>query len=398
MERLFETYYRLINSTDTTFIRSLEEKIDWQSRLIGIRGARGCGKTTLLLQHIKKKFRDRYSKALYVSLDNIWFSNHSLVELADYFIRYGGKYLFLDEVHKYPNWAIEIKNLYDSYPSLNIVFTGSSLLEIIKGRADLSRRALMYELHGLSFREFIAIETKQTFPTFSLEEVFTSHIEISQSIVNQIKLFPLFNNYLKYGYYPYFLEGVDNYQSRLQETLLMILEHELPLLRGVDLSYTPKLKKLLAIIGESVPFIPNVSKLSERIGINRLTFITYLNYLNEAKIIHLLYQKSKGISKLQKPDKIFLQNPNLIYLLGSKNENIGNVRETFFISQLSSVTNINYSLKEDFIVNDQYTIEVGGKKKTNKQIAGIEKSYIAADEIEYGVGNKIPLWLFGFLY
>lgn len=398
MERLFETYYRLINSTDTTFIRSLEEKIDWQSRLIGIRGARGCGKTTLLLQHIKKKFRDRYSKALYVSLDNIWFSNHSLVELADYFIRYGGKYLFLDEVHKYPNWAIEIKNLYDSYPSLNIVFTGSSLLEIIKGRADLSRRALMYELHGLSFREFIAIETKQTFPTFSLEELFTSHTKISQSIVNQIKVFPLFNNYLKYGYYPYFLEGVDSYQSRLQETLLMILEHELPLLRGVEISYTPKLKKLLAIIGESVPFVPNVSKLSERIGINRPTFITYLNYLNEAKIIYLLYQKSKGISKLQKPDKIFLQNPNLIYLLGSKNENNGNIRETFFISQLSSVTNINYSLKGDFIVDDQYTIEVGGKKKTNKQIVGIEKGYIAADEIEYGVGNKIPLWLFGFLY
>jgi predicted AAA+ superfamily ATPase len=398
MERLFETYYRLINSTDTTFIRFLDEKIDWQSRLIGIRGARGCGKTTLLLQHIKKKFRDHYSKALYVSLDNIWFSNHSLVELADYFIRYGGKYLFLDEVHKYPNWAIEIKNLYDSYPSLNIVFTGSSLLEIIKGRADLSRRALMYELHGLSFREFVSIKTKQTFPTFSLEELFTSHTEISQNIVNQIKVFPLFNNYLKYGYYPYFLEGVDNYHSRLQETLLMILEHELPLLRGVDLSYTPKLKKLLAIIGESVPFIPNVSKLSERIGINRLTFITYLNYLNEAKIIHLLYRKSKGISQLQKPDKIFLQNPNLIYLLGSKNENIGNVRETFFISQLSSVANINYSSKGDFIVDDQYTIEVGGKKKTNKQIVGIEKGYIAADEIEYGVGNKIPLWLFGFLY
>lgn len=354
--------------------------------------------TTLLLQHIKKNFSNRYSKALYVSLDNIWFSNHGLIELIDYFIRNGGTHLFLDEVHKYPNWTTEIKNLYDSYPSLNIVFTGSSLLEIIKGRADLSRRALMYELHGLSFREFIAIETKQTFPTFSLEELFTSHIDISQNIVNQIKPFPLFNNYLKYGYYPYFLEGVDNYHSRLQETLLMILEHELPLLRGVDLSYTPKLKKLLAIIGESVPFIPNVSKLSERIGINRLTFITYLNYLNEAKIVYLLYQKSKGISKLQKPDKIFLQNPNLIYLLGSKNENIGNVRETFFISQLSSVTNINYSSKGDFIVDDQYTIEVGGKKKSNKQIADIEKSYIAADEIEYGVGNKIPLWLFGFLY
>lgn len=398
MDRLFEYYMRRLQNVDMTFVRYLENSISWNARLIGIKGARGCGKTTLLLQHINKTFRNDLSKALYVSLDNIWFSNNSLIDLVDYFVKRGGTHLFLDEVHKYPEWSVVIKNIYDEYPSVHIVFTGSSLLEIIKARADLSRRALVYELPGLSFREFLQFETGLFFPSVSLHDIMQDHVDLTQKIVSQVKPFAHFDNYLTYGYYPYYREAIHDYPQRLGETILMIMEQELPFLRNVEPSYVPKLKQLLAIIAESAPFIPNITKLSERIGINRQTFITYLTYLEQANLIHLLYRETKGIGLLQKPDKIFLDNTNLMYVLGNQNPSVGTLRETFMINQLFRVTKVQYSPQSDFLIEDSLTIEVGGKNKTRKQLKGLLEAYIAADNLEHGHGKTIPLWLFGFLY
>lgn len=380
------------------FIRNLETTISWDTRLIGIKGARGCGKTTLHLQHINKMFKKDISKALYVSLDNIWFSNNRLIDLVDHFAKQGGTHLFLDEVHKYPDWSIEIKNIYDEYPSIHVVFTGSSLLEIIKARSDLSRRALIYELPGLSFREFLQFETGFVSPSYSLMDILQDHMRITQTIVPQIKPFVYFNKYLQYGYYPYYREGVIDYPQRLGETILMIMEQELPMLRNVEPSYIPKLKQLLAIIAESAPFVPNVTKLSERIGINRQTFITYLAYLEQANLIHLLYRETRGIGLFQKPDKIYLDNTNLMHVLGTTNPPIGSQRETFMINHLSKVATVRYSQQSDFFINNTFTIEVGGKNKTRKQLQGLNDAFIAADNIEHGHGKTIPLWLFGFLY
>ena len=398
MDKLFEYYQRRLQNVEMTYIRNLENTISWDARLIGIKGARGCGKTTLLLQHINKTFENNLSKALFVSLDNIWFSNNRLIDLVDHFAKQGGTHLFLDEVHKYPDWSIEIKNIYDEYPSIHVVFTGSSLLEIIKARADLSRRALIYELPGLSFREFLQFETGFEFPSYSLIEILQDHLSITQTIVSQIKPFVHFNNYQQYGYYPYYREGVADYPQRLAETVLMILEQELPLLRNVEPSYVPKLKQLLSIIAESAPFVPNVTKLSERIGINRQTFITYLTYLEQANLIQLLYRETQGIGLLQKPNKIYLDNANLMHVLGSTKPPIGSQRETFMINHLSKVAAVQYSPQSDFFIDNTYTIEVGGKNKTRKQLQGLDDAYIAADTIEHGHGKTIPLWLFGFLY
>ncbi len=398
MEKLFEYFYQRIQHTDLTIIRNFETMVPWNERLIGIKGSRGCGKTTLLLQHIKKHFTEKLDEVLYVSLDNIWFADNHLIELADYFAKRGGTYLFLDEVHKYPDWSVEIKNIYDEYPSLNIVFTGSSLLEILKARADLSRRALVFEMNGLSFREFLEIETGNSFPVYSLDDILINHTMLAQAIVSKVKPLAFFEQYLEHGFYPYYLEGTTFYSQRLGETINMILEQELPALRSIEPSYVPKLKQLLAIIAESAPFLPNIKKLSERIGINRQTFINYLHFLEQAKIIHLLYRETRGIGLLQKPDKIFLENTNLMHVLGSRTPSVGNIRETFIISQLKTAAEVHYAQQGDFLINRSVSIEVGGRNKTREQLKGLSEAYIAADNIEYGYDKKIPLWLFGFLY
>ena len=398
MDRLYEFYRRRLQYTDMTLVREFETAVSWDARLVGIKGARGCGKTTLILQHIKKTFQNNLDVALYVSLDNLYFANNPLLEFVDTFVKHGGTHIFLDEVHKYPDWAVAIKNLYDEFPMLHIVFTGSSLLELERGKADLSRRTLMYELPGLSFREYLEIETKMTFPAFSITDLLDKHGQIAQEIVSHIKPFMYFSDYLKIGYYPYYLEGVGDYSMRLEETVLVILEQELPMLRGIEPAYIPKIKQLLSIIAQSAPFVPNITKLSERIGINRQTFITYLTYLEQANLIRLLYRSTTGIGLLQKPDKIFLDNTNLMYTLGYNNPSMGTVRETFLASQLSQVSTVTFSPQSDFLVDGTYTIEVGGKKKSRRQLQGIEDAYIASDDIEFGFGRKIPLWLFGFLY
>lgn len=396
MEVLFEKFYKKIASVSVDFKRSLMSKINWKARLIGIKGARGVGKTTLLLQYIKANLPLDQS-TLYVSLDNIWFSENRLSTLTDNFVKQGGKYLFLDEVHKYPNWTQELKNIYDDYPDLQVVFTGSSLLEILNSRADLSRRAIVYTLQGLSFREYLALTQQLEFPAYKLEHLLKDHVELARVITSQIRPLQYFEDYLKIGYFPFFREVPDLYYHRLEEVINMTLEIELPLLRKVEVSYVPKLKQLLQIIAESVPFIPNVSKLSERIGINRNTFATYLHFLQEANLTRNLYKDSSGISLLQKPEKIYLDNTNFQYALSAKVEK-GAIRETFFANQLSYDYQVDYSGVGDFFINQTYTIEVGGVGKGSQQIVGVPNSYVAADNLEYGHGNKIPLWLFGFLY
>ncbi len=380
------------------FERELERKINWNARLISVRGSRGTGKTTLFLQHIKKTFSNNLNKVLYVNLDNIYFSNNTLVELAEKFSSRGGTHLFIDEVHKYENWSKEIKNLYDDFPELHIAFTGSSLLEILNGRADLSRRILVYELTGLSFREYLSLIKAHDFPIFTLEEILKNNEQISAEIASKIKPFEFFDDYLSFGYYPYFLEGKDDYFNRLNETLNMILEVELPMLRGLEIAYIPRIKKLLAVIGESAPFIPNITQLATKIGISRQTLLIYLKYLEDAKLINQLYKKSRGLSVLEKPEKILMENTNLIELFNGENANTGSRRETFVLNQLLHSHKVDFSEESDFFVDSKYTFEVGGKNKKRKQIQEIPDSYIIADDIEFGTDRRIPIWLLGFMY
>lgn len=398
METLVQTFKKKINLTETNFIRGTEAEINWDARLICIRGPRGTGKTTLMLQHIKKNFSDKLQQVLYVSLDNLYFTSNTLVDLVETFVQRGGTHLFLDEVHKYPAWSQVIKNIYDDYPELHLVFTGSSLLEILNARADLSRRALVYEMQGLSFREYLTIKTGIDFPTLTLEEILSNHENLSAQIVSQVKPFMYFEEYLKTGYYPFFLEGERDYYSRLTETVNMILDIELPLLRNVETAYIIKIKKLLMVIAKSVPFIPNTSELAGIIGIARQTLLAYFNYLEESMLITQLFKQNRGMGLLQKPDKIFLENTNLLYVLAAENTSIGTVRETFTLNQLKKSYKVQFSPKSDFFVEEKYTFEVGGKNKKATQIKDVENSYIIADDIEYGAGNRIPLWLLGFLY
>lgn len=398
MDALFEKYKQKLAFTSTTFVRGMMDEINWKARLIGIKGARGVGKTTLMLQYIKLNLQHEVDSTLYASLDNIWFSENKLVDLIDQFVKRGGKYLFLDEVHKYPEWSRSLKNIYDDYPKLNIVFTGSSLLEILNARADLSRRAVVYTMQGLSFREYLNLELQTNFKKIELQEILHKHSKLALEITAHIKPLQHFSAYLKHGYYPFYREQPNLYFSRLEEVINMMLEIELPALRGFDQAYIPKLKQLLYIISTSVPFIPNTNKISERIGLNRVTLLRYLNYLHEIKLTLNLYKDARGISKLQKPNKIFLENTNLMYALAPDHTNPGNLRESFFANQLTNSHRVEFAEEADFIIDQVYVFEVGGKGKGTRQIQNSTSSFIAADNIEYGLDNKIPLWLFGFLY
>ena len=396
MEKLVEKFRQKIRHTSLDFIRGTIRTINWDARLIGIKGPRGVGKTTLLLQYIKAYFSDRLDTVLYTSLDDIWFSNNRIIDLVDAFTKRGGTYLFLDEVHKYANWSQELKNAYDDHPDLHIVFTGSSLLEILNARADLSRRAVVYHMQGLSFREYLAIEQGYKTAAVTLNDIITRHADITDDILQQVKPLKYFHRYLQSGYYPYYQEQPDLYMYRVEETINMMLEIELPLLRNVDIAYVPKIKQLLLIIAESAPFIPNVSKISEKIGINRTTLLSYLHYLREVGLTKNLFRASHGITRLQKPDKIFLENTNLAFTLGKAD--IGSIRETFFANQLSYHHQLLYPEKGDFLVDDRFLFEIGGKDKSADQLEGLGDGYIAADDIESGFQRKIPLWLFGMMY
>jgi uncharacterized protein len=398
MEKLFQFSISRINSVETSFKRYLWNKINWNNRLIAITGARGVGKTTFLLQYIKENLNERPDEVIYVNIDDLYFSKNALVDFADNFVKRGGKYLFLDEVHKYRNWSQEIKNCYDYFSELKIVLTGSSALNIYKGKADLSRRATLYKMHGLSFREFIALKYNYNFPVLELYDLLNNAQRKIPAILEKIKPLKIFEEYLQFGYYPFFNEGEAEFQIRLKQTVNHILDSDLPSVENINFNSVNYLRKLVSILAEIVPYKPNIVKLSQQVGVSRETLVRYLYLLEKADLLVLLQTSTQGISKMNKPEKIYLNNPNLVYSLAENLSNQGTLRETFFLNQLQVLHKISWSEKSDFLVNDKYTFEIGGKNKNRKQITGIESSFVAADNIEYAQQNKIPLWLFGFLY
>lgn len=389
---------RLVNAVSLTYVRYLHDAIDWTSRMICVKGARGVGKTTLMLQRIKQSFPGN-EQAVYVSLDNLWFTEHRLIELVEYHLLHGGTHLFVDEVHRYPynNWIQELKNIYDTYPGLRVVFTGSSLLQIDFSVADLSRRCVFYTLQGLSFREYLEFEGKGSFPVFTLEEILKGHLTAAADVVSQITVIPLFEEYLRQGYYPFYKEAPVSYPLRLQQIITTVLENDLPAVEKVEYVSIKKMKRLLMILSQMVRFTPNMTKIAESIEATRQSVIRMFQVLERAALLIMLYSGKNNMQQLAKPEKVYLDNTNLMYALSSSAD-IGNIRETFFANQLKQNHQIAFSGQGDFRINDVYTFEVGGKNKTFEQIKDVPNSYLAIDGMEYGTGNRIPLWLFGFLY
>jgi uncharacterized protein len=398
MEKLREEHNEYLNSIDDAFSRkSRYLEVDWNERLLFIKGARGIGKTTMILQYIKDTYGYN-NNALYVSMDSLNSAHLSIAEIAKYHLNHGGTHLFIDEIHKYDNWSAELKHIYDLHKKLKVVVSGSSILHLYRGSADLSRRAVSYDMKGLSFREYINFETGANLQAYTLKEILSSHITIASDISRNINTLQYFKNYLHHGYYPYYLQGTKKFHQKLNNTINQCIESDIPQMLDIQVNNISKIKKLLYHIAISVPFQPNSSKLAQSVDLSRQTLNTYLQYLHEANIIFLLWDDAKSYSLISKPEKIYLQNPNLCHLVPENNMKIGNLRETFFANQVSTFHTLNSAKQGDFIVDNKFTFEVGGASKGFKQIANLPKSYVAIDEQMVGVGNKIPLWLFGFLY
>jgi len=399
MEQLIQYQANLLKSINKDFTRYAYSKLPWQSRFLGIKGFRGVGKTTMLLQYLKYELKD-LSAHLYVTLDHPYFYQHSLYELAEQFYQLGGKTLLVDEVHKLPDWSRQIKIVYDGYPDLQLIFTSSSALDILKGESDLSRRVLTYELGGLSFREYISFVHGIDLPVYSLTEITKNHLQIASEIAAKVRPIALFKSYLQTGYYPYGqAEPKEFFQKRLLQALEVVLQSDINYIYGYTSENTAKIKKLLSVISESPPFTINIAAVADKLGIGRSTVSNYLYALHDAGILRFLNRKGKGVARLQKPDKIYLDNTNLSLVLQA-NIDTGTQRETVALNQLQHA---GYSTalpaKGDiFIEEENLTIEIGGKNKTAKQIQGVPNSYIFADDIEIGFGQKIPLYLLGFLY
>lgn len=389
MESLVETYRILIENTDTTFFRFLHSEINWKNRLIAIMGARGVGKTTLLLQHIKR-YND-LQNTLFVFADDLYFSEHRLYHTAAEFYKNGGKHFYIDEIHKYSDWSKEIKMMYDHFPDLQIIFTGSSVLELFKGSADLSRRAILYNMPGLSLREYLNMSLEKEFTSKTLNEIITNKVEIS----GISRPLPLFEQYLQYGYYPFFKE--DEYEQRLRNVVNQTLENDIPIYANMNISTSKKLKQLLYIIAQSSPFKPNFTKIGEMIGVHRNQVNDFMFYLEKAGMIIQLRNHTGGIRELGKVEKVYLSNTNLINALAEGKPDKGNLRETFFLSHMNVKHNVTSSPSADFMIDD-YTFEVGGKNKNQQQIKGVSNAYLVKDDIEFGYMNSIPLWTFGFNY
>jgi predicted AAA+ superfamily ATPase len=336
-------------------------------------------------------------EVLFVSMDNIFFTSNTLFNLAYEFYKTGGRYIYIDEVHKYPNWSQEIKNIYDSFDELKIIFTSSSALEINKGKYDLSRRALIYELPGLSFREFLELKYSIKLPATSLQEISSNHVNLTSSYLKEFKPFKYFSEYLKTGYYPYFVKEKEFYHQQLLETINLVLETDLPAIYNIDYNSVVKLKRLLFIISSVVPYIPNVNKLAQQVGTTRDSLLKYLHLLHNAHIVSWISSDAFGINFMNKPDRLYLENTNIAFALNPK-PNIGTIRETYFYNQLQAVHKVTYPKQGDFLIDNKYLFEIGGRNKTKQQITGVSNAFVAADDIEYGFGNTIPLWLFGFLY
>ena len=389
MQTLFEYSNRLISNVNKKFTRYLYNRIHWENRLIGIVGPRGVGKTTLVLQYIKNNLDVRHT--LYVSAEDFYFAKHRLSDLASDFVKWGGKCLFIDEIHKYPDWSKELKLIYDYHNQLKVVFTGSSVLDLKKGSSDLSRRAVLYNLQGLSFREYLMLFHQIEVPVFILNEILNHQVKVPQ-IAHPL---PLFADYLKRGYYPFALEP--DFDLKLLQVVHQTLESDIPVYAGMNVSKGRQLKQLMAIIAESVPFKPNMTKISEILAISRNVIADYLLYMEEAGMLAQLREDTKGIRGLGKINKVYLDNTNLVYILAGENANKGNIRETFFLNQCRVHHQIVSSNLADFKMEDK-DFEVGGKNKGLKQIKTAENGFLVKDDIESGFFNTIPLWHFGLMY
>ena len=395
MEAILAKSKRKIDRVPDTFFRYLYHRINLKNKLISITGARGVGKTTLLLQ-LGKNHRD--DNVLYVALDDLFFSENSLYSLAENFSQTGGELLLLDEVHKYPDWSRELKLIYDDFEELKVIFTSSSILEIYKGESDLSRRSLNYKLKELSFREYLLFREGIDVPVLKLEEITNNHTTIANDISKRIKPIKYYKEYIQTGAYPYFEADKDEYYQRLMNTINLIMDIDIQSVEGIEYANVSKFKRLLYVLAGNVPFTPNISKLAEKIHINRNLLVYAIQLLERAELIHTLVKKSKSISTLSKPDKIWLHNTNLNFLLSENRPDTGNIRETFFIQHLSVEHELSLPEKGDFLVDNHTVFEVGGQNKSKEQIAGLQNAFVVKDNIETGAVNNIPLWLFGLLY
>lgn len=390
MDRLLQRYNNQLDKTRTDFVRYPQKNIRWGARLNAILGARGVGKTTLLFQHIK--LTNQRDVSLVVFADDIYFAHNSLLDLADTFYKNGGKYLYIDEVHKYANWSTEIKNIYDQIPGLNIIYTGSSILDLEKGGADLSRRQLKNYMYGMSFREWLQMAKGIEVPAHTLEQILDGKIVFPY---DQHRPLPLFKEYLRQGYYPFCRE--ESYLERLNAVVDQTIETDIPQFAGLSVGVMRKLKQLMQIISQISPFKPNYSDLARDLTVNRSDLKDYLFYLEKSGMIQCLTAPDKGMNLLSKVEKIYLDNPNLMYALSGGHADTGNLRETFFYNQMRICNEVHSSSVSDFSIGD-YTFEVGGKKKTRRQIADTENGYVVKDDIEYATKTTIPLWFFGLNY
>lgn len=401
MDKLFDRHNEYLSTISMDFVRSFIDCIDWSIRLIAIKGPKGVGKSTLMQQYIKLNFAPDDRHVLYCSADTNYFTTHTLVDTADQFCKRGGRYLFIDEIHKYENWSREIKEIYDLHRDLHIVISGSSLLQINDGQSDLSRRLTEYEMPGLSFREYLAMETGIHIEPLTLKELLAAPNKFCTEVKQHCHPLEHFPNYLKAGYYPFYFENKRIYQSRVETVVNYIIDTELTQFRGLEVGNTRKIKALLQVLSQIVPYEIDIAKLSRTIGIQRPTTLKYLKHLEEAALILQLFTELDTITDLQKPDKILLDNSNLLCTLSEAQPEIGTVRETFFCNQLHSTKHrVEYGgLKTgDFRIDRDTIIEVGGKDKTYKQLQGEKNAYIAADDIDSATARRIPLWAFGFLY
>lgn len=389
MDKLQSRFDVMLTETPTVFHRYVWQRVDWSDRLIGIKGPRGIGKTTLLLQRAKLCFeRD---EVLLVNADDLYFSAHTLVDLADEFVRLGGRVLMIDEIHKYAGWSRELKLIYDYHKSLQVIFTGSSILDIEAGEADLSRRVVPYDMQGLSFREYLQFFHGITLPQLTVQQILGHQF----TLPDDFRPYAYFGQYLQSGYYPFAQEN--NFERRLLQVINKTLEVDIPQYTEMSVASTRKLKRLLSIIGASVPFKPNMASIAQILGVSRNILPEWFVFMERAGLIGQLRDDTGGIRGLGKVDKVYLDNPNLMYLLAQNETDQGNLRETFFFNQTRVDHDTITSTASDFQIG-QYTFEVGGRNKKQKQIAGLESAYIVKDDVETGHHNILPLWLFGLLY
>ena len=401
MESLFKRHDAYLSMVPMDYIRDYMQRVNWNSRLIVIRGPKGVGKSTLMQQYIKQNFVAGDRHVLYCSADTNYFAAHSLLDLADNFVKLGGRWLFIDEVHKYPGWSREIKEIYDLYRELNIVLSGSSLIQINDGQADLSRRLMPYDMPGLSLREFLHLDIGLDIAPISLEQLLDKPTEFCMQVISKCHPLEHFGRYLQFGYYPFYFEQKQEYYDKLENTINYIIDVELTKYRSLDVGYTRQVKALLHVISQMVPYEVDIAKLSKASGISRLSTLKYLTHLDEARLIRRLFTDLKSVTDLQKPDKMYLDNTNLLYTLSQETPEIGTARETFFANQLASAGHVvEYAgfKKGDFRIDGDIVVEVGGQDKGFGQIEGQPNAYVAADDIESAIFRKIPLWAFGFLY